>query len=120
MVGFLGMVETAHQKCDAMAVRAWRKRGRFLQRKTQSAFARVDMQRATALPSMRPDKKVPLGHFDGTIDDGSCVDFREGLLRSRVQPAENINRCGWRNSANTLGFRNIGDEKYSARSEERR
>ena len=63
---------------------------------------------------MRADKEVPFSHFDGTIDDGSRIDFCESLPGSRVQPTENINRCVWRNRANALGFRNIGNKKCAA------
>src|SRR6476660_768902 len=63
---------------------------------------------------MRPDKEIPFGHFGETIDDGLRIDFCEGLSGSSVQPTENINRCVWRNSANSLGFRNIGNKKSVA------
>ena len=63
---------------------------------------------------MRPDKEVPFGHFGEAMDDGLRIDFCEGLSGSSVQPPENINCCVWRNGANSLGFRNIGDKKCSA------
>jgi hypothetical protein len=114
--GLFGIVETAHQQRDAMAVRTRPEGGRFLRRKTQPAFARVDVQRATARPSVRRDKVVPFGHFDRTVDDGLRIDVCEGLCGSRVQPTENVNRCVRRNGANASGFRNVGDKKdFAAR-----
>src|SRR5262245_61060553 len=99
---FVEVVETAHQQCDAMVARTGRERGRFFHRKTESAFARIDVQSAAARQSMRPGKEVPLGHFDGAIDDGSRIHFCEGLPGSRVQPTEHIDYRAWGNSANAL------------------
>jgi len=97
-----------------MAARTRRQRGRFFDRKTELALAGVDVQRATTRPSLRADKEVPFSHFDGTIDDGSRIDFCEGLPGPGVQATENINRCVWRNRSNALGFRNIGNKKCAA------
>jgi|SRR6516165_4966230 len=88
-----------------------RKRSRFLHRKTEPARASVNVERATARPLMRPDKGVPFGHFDGVIDDGPRIDFREDWLGPAVQPIENINCRMWRNRANVFGFWNIGNKK---------
>ena len=42
---------------------------------------------------------------------GRALTSAKACRGSRVQPTENINRRVWRNRANTLGFRNIGDKK---------
>src|ERR1700720_4510871 len=90
-----------------------RERSRFIDRKTEPARASVNVECATARPLMRSDKDVPFGHFDGIVDDGSRVDFREGWLGSGVEPIENINGRIWRNRAHVFGFRNIGNKKCS-------
>src|SRR4029453_7137797 len=73
---------------------------------------------------MRADKQVQSSHFDGAINAGSRIRLYERLPRSGIQSAEHVNRRAWRNSANALGFRSVGDKKglaavFSPRSSDR-